>query len=75
MAQKYQPPFGSMTDDEFWRRGVEKRVREHYEEESERARLDIEPSANEYKKAEEEGDHHPRQAPSEIADASDIAGG
>ncbi len=75
MASKYQPQFGSMTDDEFWRRSVERRVREHYEEESERARLDIEPSANEFKRAEEEGQHSETRPSSDIADASDVAGG
>jgi hypothetical protein len=65
----------NMTDDEMWRRGVEKRVREHFEEESERARLDIEPSLNEYQIAAEHGERHSLDAREDIADASDLAGG
>jgi hypothetical protein len=65
----------NMTDDEFWRRSVETRLREHFEEESERARLDIEPSLNDYQIAEERGERHILRAPEDLADAGDLAGG
>lgn len=65
----------NMTDDEFWRRSVDKRLREHFEEESERARLDIEPSLNEYQLAEQHGEKHSWGARDDFANASDIAGG
>ncbi len=65
----------STTDDEFWRRSVERRVREHFEEESERARLDIEPSLNDYQIAEEQGERHSWGVNDSYADASDVAGG
>jgi len=65
----------NMTDDEFWRRSVDKRIREHFEEESERARLDIEPSLNDYQLAEEQGEKHSWGVQEGYADASDIAGG
>jgi hypothetical protein len=71
---KYQNMPGTqmnMTDDEMWRRSV----REHFEEESERARLDIEPSLNEYQIAAEHGERHSLGAREDIADASDLAGG
>jgi hypothetical protein len=59
----------------MWRRSVEKRIREHFEEESERARLDIEPSLNEYQIAAEHGETHSLSPREDIADASDLAGG
>jgi hypothetical protein len=65
----------NMTDDEFWRRSVDKRIREHFEEESERARLDIEPSLNDYQLAEEHGEKHSWGTNEGYADAGDIAGG
>ena len=78
MAQK--DPLGtkmvSTTDDEFWRRSVERHLREHFAEESERSRLDIEPSPNEYQMAEEHGERHGAgQVSGYIADAGDLAGG
>lgn len=78
MSQENMPGTNmlSTTDDEFWRRCVDRRMRDHYEEESERARLDIEPVLNGYQMAEEQGDKHSHgQIPSEIADAGDLAGG
>jgi hypothetical protein len=65
----------NMTDDQFWRRSVDKRIREHFEEESERARLDIEPSLNDYQIAEEQGEKHSWGVYENCADAGDIAGG
>ncbi len=65
----------NMTDDEFWRRSVERRIREHFDEECERARLDLEPSLNEYQIAEELGEKHSWGVYENCADAGDVAGG
>jgi hypothetical protein len=69
------PGMKTMTDDEFWRRSVDKRIREHYEEEKDRARLDIEPSVNEYQLAREHGEYKQGGVREDYANAGDLAGG